>query len=74
VKYVIRRALLGLISIPFVAGAYTFLFITLLAISPETDVTVSESYHNGIIIGITNAVIITFYPQLNEFLKKFTDQ
>lgn len=73
-KYTIRRATLGIISIPFIAGAYTFLFLTLLILAPNTDITVSETYHNGIIIGITNAVIITFYPQLNNLLKKYTEQ
>lgn len=67
-KYYVRRAIFGIIAIPFVAGAYTFLYFTLLLLGAETNQTIGDTYENGVLIGATLALVFTFAPQFNKFL------
>ncbi len=69
-KYVIRRAILGVVSIPFVAGAYVFLYLTLLLLGAEPSQTISETFFIGSQIGFVLAVILAFYPQFSRLLDK----
>lgn len=70
-KYVIRRAILGIVSIPLVAGAYVFLYLCLLLAGAETEQGISETFNNGLFIGGTLAIILTFYPQFSKLVEKF---
>jgi hypothetical protein len=70
-KYAIRRALVGIVSIPFVAGAYLFLNLLLIALGAEAQYTVEDAFYNGIEIGIVIAIILTFYPQFTRLVDKF---
>lgn len=69
-KYVIRRAILGLIGIPVVAGVYLFGYTTLLLAGAEPNATFTEVWNNGILIGVTCAIFLTFQPQFSKFLDK----
>ena len=69
-KFLIRRFLVGLISIPFVAGAYLFLNLLLIALGAEAQYTVEDAFYNGIEIGIVVALILVFYPQFSKVLDK----
>ena len=69
-KFLIRRALVGIVSIPFVAGAYLFLNLLLIALGADAQYTVEDAFYNGIEIGIVIALVITFYPQFSRFLDK----
>ena len=69
-KYAIRRALLGVISIPLVAGGYTFFYLSLLILGAEPTSSLTEVYGNGINIAITLAIALVFYPQISKFLDK----
>lgn len=70
-KYVIRRAILGVVSIPFVAGAYVFLYLLLLLAGAEPNQTISETFFIGSQIGFVFAVILAFYPQFSKLVEKF---
>lgn len=70
-KYAIRRALLGIVSIPFVAGAYTFLYLTLLLLGAEPGQSISETFFIGCQIAFVFAIILTFYPQFTKLVDKF---
>lgn len=70
-KFVIRRALLGLISIPLVAGAYTFVYLTLLVMGAEPTSSLTDTYANGVNIAIVVAIILTFFPQFTKLVNKF---
>jgi hypothetical protein len=72
-KFLIRRFLVGLISIPFVAGAYLFLNLFLIYLGAEPQYTVEDAFYNGIEIGIVVALVITFYPQFSRFLDKLIE-
>jgi ABC-type cobalamin transport system permease subunit len=67
-KFYIRRAVAGIVSIPFVAGAWVFLYLILLLIGGEPSQTISQTFTNGVSIGIIVAVMFTFAPQFNKFV------
>lgn len=69
-KYAIRRAIVGVISIPLIAGAYVFLYLLLLLAGAEPTATLTESFNNGLFIGLTSAVFFAFYPQISNTLDK----
>lgn len=71
-KFVIRRFILGVVLIPFIAGAYVFLNLTLILLGADPQYSVEDSFYNGLEIGIVLAIVITFYPQFSKFVEKLT--
>ena len=69
-KFVIRRAIVGIVSIPFVAGAYLFLNLFLIYLGADPQYTVEDAFYNGVEIGIVVALILAFYPQFSKFVNK----
>lgn len=69
-KFLIRRFIFGVISIPFIAGAYVFSYLLLLLAGAEPNISVEGAMNNGLLIGIVVALTITFYPQLTKLLDK----
>ncbi len=69
-KFVVRRLIAGIVSIPFVAGAYVFLYLTLLLLGAEPNQTISETFFIGSQIGFVFALILVFYPQFSKFVNK----
>jgi Mn2+/Fe2+ NRAMP family transporter len=67
-KYYIRRAILGIISIPFVAGAWCFVYLAFLILGGESNQTITETFENGLLVGVVLAVALTFAPQLAKFV------
>lgn len=67
-KFYIRRAVAGILAIPFVAGAWVFLYLMLLIIGGEPSQTITETFTNGLTIGVIVAVMFTFSPQFNKFV------
>lgn len=67
-KFYVRRAVAGVIGIPFIAGAYTFLYLTFLVLGGDTNQTIDETYNNGLLIGGVVAVVVTFLPQFYKFV------
>jgi hypothetical protein len=68
-KFYVRRAIAGIVSIPFVAGAYTFFYFTLLVLGGEPNQTIGDTYENGLYIGGTLAIVFVFAPQFTKFIK-----
>jgi hypothetical protein len=71
-KYVIRRAIVGIVSIPFVAGAWVFLYLLLLLAGAEPNQTIEDTFNNGMFIGVTLAVVFAFYPQFSRLVDRLT--
>jgi hypothetical protein len=69
-KFLIRRSIVALISIPLIAGAYLFLYFVLLLAGAEPNASIGESFNNGLLIGVTSAIFFTFYPQISNTLDK----
>ena len=71
-KFYIRRAIAGIIAIPFVAGAWCFFYLALIAIGGDPSQSLGETFNNGMFIGVTVAVMLTFAPQVSKLLDKAT--
>lgn len=69
-KYAIRRSIVGIVSIPFVAGAYVFLNLYLLLLGADPIYSVEDAFYNGVQIGVVVALIFAFYPQFSKFVNK----
>jgi len=67
-KYYIRRAVAGLVSIPLVAGAWCFVYLAFVIAGGEPTQGIAETFSNGLTIGIIVAVMLTFAPQLSKFI------
>ena len=71
-KFFIRRAIVGVISIPFVAGAWTFFYLLLLLAGAEPNQNLEETFNNGLLIAYVVALAIIFQPQFSKFLDKIS--
>jgi type III secretory pathway component EscT len=69
-KFVIRRAVLGLVALPVVAGTYVFCFMLLGSWANIMPNTLDEVWSNGILIGFVSAVAFAFATQLDKFSAK----
>jgi type III secretory pathway component EscT len=66
-KFVIRRAVLGLVAVPVVAGTYVFCFVSLGSLANSMPLTLDEVWANGLLIGFVSAVAFAFATQLDKF-------
>lgn len=73
-KFYIRRAVVGLISIPFVAGAWCFTYLALIVLGGEPQQTIDETFDNGLTIGWILAVMFTFAPQVSKLMNRITGE
>lgn len=73
-KYIIRRAVLGAVAVPFIAGAYTLGYAGLVGLGGQPTATVSEVWSNGLMFGIVVAVALTFAPQLMRTVERVLEQ
>jgi hypothetical protein len=69
-KYVIRRAVFGLIALPLVAGAYVFGYLVLASLANNNPLTLDEIWNNGLLIGSVSAVAFAFATQIDRFVSK----
>ena len=71
-KFYIRRAVVGVLAVPVVAGLYTLAFIALIIAGAEPNVSSREVFQNGIGLGVIVAVMFTFSPQVSRLLDRIT--
>lgn len=69
-KFYIRRAIAGVIAIPFVAGAYFVAYALLIGAGAGINNTPSGVWANGLMIGTIVAVGFTFLPQVRWLERK----
>jgi hypothetical protein len=69
-KYVIRRAVFGLVALPLVAGAYVFGYLVLASLANNNPLTLDEIWNNGLLIGSVSAVAFAFATQIDRFVSK----
>lgn len=69
-KFVIRRAVVGVLAVPAVAGAYVFVYLALVILGAENSLKIEEIFNNGLLIGSVSAVMFAFATQVNKFLTK----
>jgi hypothetical protein len=64
------RGLVGLITLPFVAGAYVFVYIAIGSLTNSFSSTIDEVWQNGLLIGAVWTVFLVFYPVITKLLNK----
>ena len=69
-KFVVRRAVVGVLAVPAVAGAYVFLYLSLVIMGAENSLKIEEIFNNGLLIGFVSATMFAFATQVNKFLTK----
>ena len=69
-KFYFRRAVVGLVAVPFVAGAYLLSYALLVGAGAGASSGVSEVWANGLWIGGLFAVFLTFAPQVMALARK----
>ncbi len=73
-KFYIRRAVAGIVSVPFVAGAWCFIYLAFIVIGGEPSQTIDETFSNGLLIGSIVAVMFTFAPQFGKLVSRLTGE
>jgi hypothetical protein len=69
-KFVVRRAVVGVLAVPVVAGLYVFGYVALMLMGAEPTSSSHEVFVTGIEFGAVFAVMFTFSTQLGKFLDK----
>jgi type III secretory pathway component EscT len=73
-KYVIRRAVLGAIAVPVVAGTYVFVYVLLGSLANDLSLTLDEIWNNGLLIGIVSAIAFAFATQIDKFVSRLVGE
>lgn len=73
-KFVIRRALVALLALPLVAGAYVFGFLALEVMGASSGLELAQIWNNGFLIGAVSAVAFAFATQLDKFISKIVGE
>lgn len=73
-KFVIRRAVVGVIALPLVAGAYVFGYLALVLMGADNSLKIEEIWNNGMLIGSVSAVAFAFATQLDKFISKIVGE
>lgn len=73
-KYYIRRAVAGIIAMPFVAGAWCFVYLAFIVIGGEPSQTLTETYNNGLLVASVVAIMFTFAPQVAKLLDRISGE
>ena len=73
-KYVIRRAVLGAIAVPVVAGTYVFIYVLLGSLGNSLSVSLDEIWNNGLLVGVVSAIAFAFATQINKFVSRLVGE
>jgi len=74
VKFVIRRAVVGLIALPLFAGAYVLAYGLFGSLTSGLSLTVSEAWANGFTIGTACLVVFIFSTQFDKLVSKWVGE
>lgn len=69
-KFVVRRAVVGAIALPMIAGAYVFGYLALEVLGAGSSLELSEIWNNGLLVGFVSALAFTFAKQLDTIVSK----
>ena len=61
-KYVFRRAVLGVVATPIIAGAWVLFTAVLIGLGAPPSASVNEVWNDGLWLGVISAVVFTFGP------------
>lgn len=63
-KFYVRRAVLGAIATPIIAGAYFVFYAVLVGLGAEPTNTPAGVWSSGLVLGATLGVAFIFAPQI----------
>jgi hypothetical protein len=73
-KYVIRRAVVGLLALPVVAGTYVFVYVLLGSLGDSLALSLNEIWNNGLLIGSVSAIAFAFATQIDKFVSRLVGE
>jgi hypothetical protein len=73
-KYVIRRAVVGLLALPVVAGTYLFVYVLLGSLGNSFSLSLDEIWNNGLLFGSVSAIAFAFATQLDKFVSRLAGE
>lgn len=74
-KFVIRRAVVGLLALPVVAGTYVFCFVLLGSLADTLwEHSLDEIWNNGLLIGTITAIAFAFATQIDKFVSRLVGE
>lgn len=73
-KFIIRRAIAGLIAMPVVAGLYVLNYVLLALFGGGFSSTFGELWFTGFQIGFVVAVVFAFATQLDNFVARLVGE
>jgi hypothetical protein len=68
-KYVIRRAVAGVVAVPVIAGVYVLGMAGLIGLGAGVSFSIEQAWSNGLVLGFASAVVFAFYPQLTKWVR-----
>ena len=74
VKFVIRRAVVGLMALPVVAGTYVFIYVLLGSLGNGLTVSLNTVWDNGLLIGSVSAVAFAFATQIDKLMARLVGE
>jgi hypothetical protein len=63
-KFLVRRAVVGVVIAPVVASAYVAFVAVLIGLGAGASFGVEQAWSNGFAFGIASAIVFAFYPQI----------
>lgn len=73
-KFYIRRAVVGVLAVPVVAGVYTFIWLALIIAGAEASLSAEQVFQSGLGLGAIVAVMFTFSPQVSRLLDRIVGE
>ena len=68
-KFLVRRAVVGVVIAPVVASAYVAFVAVLIGLGAGSSFGVEQAWSNGFAFGIASAVVFAFYPQIARLVE-----
>jgi steroid 5-alpha reductase family enzyme len=73
-KYIVRRAVVGIIAAPIVAAVYTLSYSLLVGLGAQPTSTVDGVWANGFLIGGVIALFFTFANQVKTVVNRIVGE
>lgn len=70
IKFVIRRALAGIVIVPATALIYTIGYAMLVGLGGTPTASVGEVWGNGLMLGIVATAYLMFHEPINKLLDR----
>jgi hypothetical protein len=74
-KFTIRRAVVGLIALPIVAGTYVFIVVLVGSLNNTlSGLSLNTIWNNGLLIGSVSAIAFAFATQIDKLMARLVGE